>query len=274
MKKILLSTLLMVFAIAFTNAQNVETCANAPVSHWSVGLKGGADYFRAAPSAGSRSDRIHLILGGTLEYSITPLAGIGVELLNNPYGFSNNVQKLDASTFDVVPYLSVNLSNLLIPNRNAFWSKVNIFSESGMGVGFYNYSLNNASTTNGKTMLAKTGLNAEYNISKSLALGLEGQYRYYDRATMGGANFSKGHCEALTATIGLRYKFGAKVKQHARNISMCEYNPKPVPAVDTKAKECYQDAMTRLKAAQDQQKALQQKAQQLEQDIKNISTQK
>lgn len=91
--------------------------------------------------------------------------------------------------------------------------------------------MNNATTVNGTTLLAKTGINAEYNISKSWALGLEGQYRYYDYASMAGLPYSKGNCEAVTATIGLRYKFGASKKPHARNISLSDYNPKPAPVV-------------------------------------------
>lgn len=234
MKKLVFIAVLSVFSTTIASAQDADTTLTAPISHWSIGLKGGANYFRTAPAPATRLERMHLILGGTLEYSITPLVGLGVELLNNPYGGDlNNTTTLDANSFDVTPYLSVNLSNLLSPYRDGFWKRVNIYSESGFGVGFYNYSINNNPEVNSFTLMAKTGINAEYNISKHWALGLEGQYRYYDRANMAGLVLPKGNCEALTATIGLRFKFGAAKKAHARNISMWDFNPRPTPGVNT-----------------------------------------
>lgn len=232
MKKVILFTTLVVLSTAVAVSQEPATNTTTPISHWSLGLKGGTNYFRASPSPATHSERMHLILGGTIDYSINPLVGLGIELMNNPYGGKiDNVTSLDANTFDVTPYLSVNLSNLLSPYRQGFWKKVNIFSETGVGAGFFSYSVNNANPVDGTTFLAKTGINAEYNISKSWALGLEGQYRYYDYTAMAGLPMSKGNSEALTATIGLRYKFGASKKPHARNISLSDYNPKPAPVV-------------------------------------------
>lgn len=275
MKKGMVSSILFVCATVFAAAQDVETCTNVPVSHWSVGLKGGAAYVTVAPTPVRDGDRLHLMLGGTVEYSINPLAGIGLELVDIPYGGDvTPTLSLEANTFDLAPYFSVNLSNLLFPYREGFWKKTNIFSEIGAGYGFYYHSLNNGPTKHASTMLAKAGINAEYNMNEKWALAIEGQYRYYDDADMGGAVIQKGNCEALTVSIGLRYKFNVNGKKHARNISMCEYYPKPAPVDDTKSRELYQDIQNRLKSAQDQQKALQQKALKLEQDIKDLSTQK
>ena len=232
MKKCLFISVMIACNIVFATSQNVENCVNPPVSHWSFGLKAGANYFRALPASSVHVQRIHLILGGTVEYSINPLAGIGIELMNNPYSGKFNTTTLDASILDLLPYFSVNLSNLLSPYRSGFWKKVNIFSETGGGYGLYNYSLNNKPTKYDFTMLAKTGVNIEYNINKLLALGFEGQYRYYDRANLGGAaSLAKGNCEAVTLSIGMRYKFGTKSKQHARNINMCEYDLRPTTTV-------------------------------------------
>ena len=268
MKKIVLSTLLMFCAIFYAGAQTEETCTPASVSHWSIGIKAGTNYFRANPTTLERSDRMHMILGGTLEYDFNPLTGIGIELMNNPYGGDiTSTRTLDANTFDILPYASFNLTNLLLPWRSNSWRKWNVFSETGAGVGFYHYSMNNAPNTNAKTLLAKVGLNAEYNISKTLALGLEGQYRYYDRATMGGQYFQKGYCEGLTASIGLRIKLGANNKQHARNISMCEYNPKPQKVDDMKALACCQDAANNLKNLEQSNAEMEQKLQDLENQL-------
>lgn len=267
MKKITFGILLLLCFFMNANAQT-----NADVSHWSIGLDGGANYFRANPSPASTWDRIHFVLGGTVEYSINPLAGLGVELLNNPIGGEiNATTDLKANSFDVLPYFSVNLSNLLSPSRDGFWKKVNFFGETGAGVGFYQNSINNGAETSSMSLLAKVGLNAEYNLSNSWALSLKGQYRYYDRDNLAGASFSKGNCEALDATIGLRFKLGAKSKQHARSISMNEYYPKV--ASNDRSKACCEDVQQKLKAAQEKQTLLQQKEVQLEQKIKQYSNQ-
>ena len=282
MKNLFLSVMLMTFAAGTTTAQQVIStvpvqavvtttngtgqevvtvvparvdivktptmCDYTPVSHWSFGIKGGANYFRVAPGILSRRDQVHLIAGGTLEYSINPLVGIGLEYMYNPYGHSYQLNAtqtgtLDGRTHDAVVYGSVNLMNLLIPNRTDFWSQMNIYGDAGVGVGFYQYKLSDANNNvivdsrnmgDGvpETVMAKAGLNLEYNLGRTVAIGGEVQYRYYDRANLGGYNMPTGSSDALTATIGLKFKFGATGnKQHARNISMCEYYPKPAPVI-------------------------------------------
>ena len=281
-KKLLLSLMLTTAVVGYTTAQEVITtvpaqavvstntetgqqtvavvpaqvdliktptlCEFTPVSHWSFGIKGGTNYFRVAPGVTSRSDEFHLIVGGTLEYTINPLIGIGVEYMYNPYGHNYQLNatqtgKLEGRTHDAVLYASVNLANLLIPYRTAFWSKMNIYGDAGVGVGFYQFKLSNAagnlivdSRDSGdgvpETPMAKLGLNLEYNLGKVVSVGGEVQYRYYDRANLGGYSMSKGNSDALTATIGLRFKLGGTgSKQHARNISMCEYYPQPAPVI-------------------------------------------
>ena len=265
-------------------------CEFTPVSHWSVGVKGGANYFRVVPGGITRGDLFHFTVGGTLEYTINPLVGLGLEYNYNPYGHSYQINatqtgKLEGRTHDVLMYASVNLANLLIPNRTNFWSKMNIYGDAGVGVGFYQFKLtdaNNALIVDSRnlgdgvpeTMLAKLGLNVEYNISKSIALGGEVKYRYYDRANLGGVNWSKGNCEALTASVGLRFKFGATGnKQHARNITMCEYYPKPAPVIIEKiVKDNTVETMDRLKAIEDENAALNDKIKKMNDEIVVLTT--
>jgi len=291
MKKIYLCILLMATAITYAPAQEavVQTpgmCEFVPVSHWSLGIKGGANYFRVAPGANKRGDAFHLILGGTLEYTINPLVGLGLEYNYNPYGHDFETGKLDGRTHDAIMYTSINFANLLIPYRNGFWSNLNIYGDAGVGIGFYQFKLtdlNNNLIVDSRdvgdgvpeTLMAKMGLNFEYNLSKSLALGVEGQYRYYDRANLGGEYWAKGNCEAATVTIGLRYKFAANGdKQHARNISICEYYPKPVPVViEKESKDDSTEIMERLNAVEAENAALKDKLQKLEDDVKALSTQ-
>ena len=262
-------------------------CNFTPVNHWSLGIKGGTNYFRVAPGGLNRGDLFHLIFGATLEYTINPLVGLGLEYMYNPYGHSyqlNETQNgtLDGRTHDVLVYGSINLTNLLIPYRTDFWSKLSLYGDAGVGVGFYQFKLTDAnqnlivdSRNSGdgvpETMMAKLGLNLEYNVSKSIALGGEIQYRYYDRENLGGYNMLKGNCEALTATIGLRFKFGATGnKQHARNISICEYYPKPAPIILNKiVKDNTIETMDRLKALEDENAILNDKINKLNEDTLN-----
>ena len=313
MKNFLLTLILLIFVVGLTTAQNATTtvtsqnavatdssevallkastaCDFTPVNHWSIGIKGGTNYFRVNPVGMKRGDLFHLILGGTVEYTINPLVGLGLEYEYNPYGHSyqlNSTQTgtLDGRTHDILMYGSINLANLLLPYRTNFWSKMNIYGDAGVGVGFYQFKLTDANQNvivdsrnfgDGvpETMMAKLGLNLEYNVSKSIALGGEVQYRYYDRANLGGYNMSKGNCEALTASVGLRFKFGATGnKQHARNITMCEYYPKPAPVIINKiVKDNTTETLDRLKALEDENALLNAKINKLNEDTLNDAT--
>jgi len=274
----------MAVAITYAPAQEAvvqspATCEFVPVTHWSLGIKGGANYFIVTPFAVKRTDQIHLMFGGSLEYTINPLVGIGLEYNYNPYSHSYYLNgsptgDMVGSTHDAVMYSSINFSNLLTPYRAGFFSKLNIYGDAGVGFGFYNFSLNDAPKSNAVSPMAKVGLNAEYNISKSVSLGVEGQYRYYHRNNLGGIDIGATN-EALTTTIGLRYKFAANGdKQHARNISICEYYPKPVPVViEKESKEDNAEILERLNAIEEENAALKTKLQKLDDDLKTLSMQ-
>lgn len=298
MKKKLLSTMLASMVVSFTIAQEViqsvptdaviikqaTECNFVPVSHWSLGIVGGVNYFRVSPGRLTRSKSMHMIVGGSVEYTINPLVGLGVEYMLNPYGHdyqlnATQIATMEGRTHDAIVYASINLANLLIPNRTNFWSKMNIYGNAGVGLGFYQFKLiadnNNVivdtrNTGDGvpETVMAKAGLNLEFNINKSIALGGEVQYRYYDRANLGGYAMPGASSDALTATIGLRFKLGANGnKQHARNISMCEYYPKPAPVIINKiVKDNTVETMDRLKAIEADNAALNAKVKKMEEE--------
>jgi len=264
-------------------------CEFTPVSHWSFGIKGGTNYFRVAPGVISQSDEFHLIVGGTLEYTINPLVGLGLEYMYNPYNHNFQLDatqrgKLVGRTHDAVIYASVNLANLLIPYRTAFWSKINIYGDAGVGVGFYQFKLsdpagnvivNSRDLGDGvpETPMAKLGLNLEYNISKVIAIGGEVQYRYYDRANLGGYYMSKGNSDALTATIGLRFKLGSTgSKQHVRDLNMSEYSPKPAPVIIEKIiKDNTVETQNRLNALEAKNDSLNEEIKKINNDLASHS---
>ncbi|MDD4970029.1 MAG: OmpA family protein [Paludibacter sp.] len=249
-----------------------STSANtiAPISHWSLGIKGGVNYFRLAASTLNRSYQYHLLVGGTLEYTINPLVGVGLEYTHNPFGCTTPTIVITGGTKDAILYGSINLSNLLIPNRTGK-SKFNVYGDGGVGTAFYNFSLNQGSTQTDLSSMAILGLKVEYSISKSLSLGLEGQYRYYNwKLEQVNTIYNT---EAATATIGLRYKINAAgKKQHVRNISISDYYPKPVPVITEKiVKENTDETLNRLNALEAENAALNSKLNKINENIQSLT---
>jgi len=278
MKKTLLCVLGMVGTFAIASAQEntventlqlQESCGHIPISHWSIGLKTGANYYRMAPVAVSQYDKINLMVGGNIDYTINPLIGIGVEYNFNdytrPYTYMGNEGHLKGGTHDAILYGSVNLSNALSPFRTGFWKNLNIYGDAGTGLAFYFYDMDFGSITSNSTnapatFLGKLGLNAEFTLNKSFNLGFEGQYRFYDTPKM-GFSISNHNNDAFIATIGLRYKFASGTKKHARNINLCEYSPKPTPIINNIVKGDTEETLNRLKAIEQENAALKQKMQ-------------
>lgn len=286
MKKILLSVMLMVGAIAYTSAQQAEAPKTPDVSHWSAGVKAGIDYFRVAPSSTETSYRglpkslspyadnaAYLLPGIFVEYTFNPLFGIGGDFSYLTYNRNTGL----GHTFDFTLYGSANLLNLLAPKRAGFWGKVNINGNLGAGLGLYSYS-NVAGVTdadNAKSPLATVGLNAEYRLSRVLSLGLEGQYRYYFRENLGGQSVNSLGCDALVASIGLRYKFTGKDKTHVRDVSVSDYYPAPAPVVIQKVeqKEVSPELLNRIENIEEDNAAIKAKLQKLESDMQKLSQQ-
>lgn len=247
MKKKLLSFILVFCTVVFVSAQ--EVVGKAPVqgevipnTHWSVSLKAGGSYFRTggiqynyALSFFTRS-RLDFfsVLGGTVEYTFNPIIGLGLDMTYVNYSRWNDINEdrvkdnyLSANTKDVALFGSLNLSNIITPKRTGFWEKLSLYANVGTGIAFYKYDVA-GHVANPSSFLALGGLNLEYNISKSFAIGGELQYRYYAKDDMGYyANYQPtGFCDAALATLNVRYKINATgAKKHVRNINALEYVP-------------------------------------------------
>jgi OmpA-OmpF porin, OOP family len=293
MKKIILSLFLIYVCINSTNSQNeialpvekvnnsnvtTEVIAktssiseNIPVNHWSLAIKGGINYFRISATTINRTDQFHLMVGGSLEYTINPLVGLGLEYTNNPFGCRTHTVVITGGTNDAILFGSVNLSNLLLPNRTGK-SKFNVYGDGGVGFAFYNFSLDHAGNQTDQSGMATLGLNAEYTLSKSLSLGLEGQYRYYNwKLEQVNTIYNT---DALTATLGLRYKFAATgKKQHARNITLSAYSPaQPKVIAEKTGKDNTTEALDRIKALEDENAALNDKIKKMDDNILALTT--
>jgi OOP family OmpA-OmpF porin len=239
--------------VAMADTNELKSTNAADLSHWSLGVKGGTNYYDIFDNPMMRDDQWHLIAGAVLEYTLTPKFGIGAEYEYNPYcaailhnGTDLITPHAEAVTHDASLFASFNLSNIIKPVREGIWKNTNVYANLGGGAGFYNFDTGGKTNLlgSGISPLAYAGLNAEYNISKALAVGLEGQYRYYFDKAMGGIYSQADPNQGGTLSLGLRYKFGANKKQHVRNaaepvkISVADVKTetKPEPIIEIKPK--------------------------------------
>jgi outer membrane protein OmpA-like peptidoglycan-associated protein len=283
MKKISLS-IAFVFAVLSLFAQTQERPTD--LSRWSMGVKGGIDYFRVYPYADNAKEVDYFIKSNYalqaswtapslfLEYSITPYFGIGLDAGYFAYNRgAKSFGGIKGRTIDAALYGSVNLSNLISPQRVGFWRNVNLYANAGLGAGFYKYEFGTGQDGNSISPMALTALNLAFNLGKAWELSLEGAYRYYTKNDLGGLNSPDKGIDALAATIGFRYKFNANKKTHVRNMLPTEYYPLPAPVVihqdsDVKVDPAIYD---RLKGVEDETKAIKDKLQQLEDDLKALA---
>ena len=256
-----------------------DVCGHIDVSHFSLGLKGGANYFSMSPPAPTLYDKFNLGVGAMIDYTINPLYGFGVEYMfsdyTREYVYMTGGGHLKGSTHDIVGYGSLNLSNALAPFRGGFWSNFNVYGDVGGGVALYTTDMNYGTivATSKPIALFKLGLNAEFALSEAINLCLEGQYRQYDATLMGGGTSNRNN-NALMVNIGFRYKFVNSMLKHARNISLCEYSPRPAPVIvnnTTVVKGDTQVTLDRLSAAEKDNADLQQKMRRMQEDANNAN---
>lgn len=266
-------SLLFLVPCATVSAQHIDETA-----HWSLGIKGGADYYRVYPFSGDRADRISWFPALTLEYSFNPIFGIGLE--GGFFNYGRHYEELDyqGHTIDGIIYGSANLANLLAPGRKS--SVFNAYVEAGAGVGFYSYNLGSGYTDYKATMAGTVGLNLEFELGRLWALNLGAQYRMYYDPAMGGAVETpvqfRDYTDALAVSLGLRYKFAAHKRAHMRNTTLNEYYiaPQPVIVVDEtpdiemlrRVESLERDANSNKQKIQQ----LEQRNQQLNQDLQKV----
>jgi len=173
-------------------------------------------------------DMFHFAYGGNVDYLFSPIVGMGLDVTYNSYSRPSLMGYLDGATLDAIVFGSLNLSNFLDPYREGFFKRTNVYATFGPGMNQFHFTLNGAPEVRHTSFIAVCTLSPEYHLSKSVALLLEGQYRYYDRVNMGGPDASKGYSDAISFNVGVRFKLGAlrKDKIHVRNIDMFEWTPK------------------------------------------------
>ena len=234
MKKLLLCVLLIASAMTYTNAQPAAP-APTDAAKWSFALKGGVDYFRVTPMS-TKSDNQFINdaswgLGASIERTVNPLIGYGINF--DWLNFNRNT--VIGKTLDPTLFTSINLTNLFYPKRQS--GKFNVYSNFGVGASFSNYDLAGSmkgyegNTGDQIGAVGTAGLAMEYNISRLIGIGLEGQYRSYSKENLAGLESKDRNDDALTLMATLRFKLGTGTKDHVRGMTMSDYYPAPAPVI-------------------------------------------
>jgi len=226
MKQLFITVLLIAGSIMYTFSQTMTDAA-----HWSLALKGGLNYFNIKPSGDDLIDNGSWGAGTSLEYSINPLIGVGL----NIDWLNFNRSTIKGKTIDPSIFTSINLTNLLIPRRKN--AKLNFYANFGVGIGIGSYSdlilpptlypRVVASSDNVTSTLAYTGIAMEYNVGKLLGIGLESTYRGYITPKTNYLNYND--CYTVVATIRLKLNTGNKT--HVRDMTKNDYYPDPEPVI-------------------------------------------
>jgi outer membrane protein OmpA-like peptidoglycan-associated protein len=280
MKKLLLGVLLIASAVSFTNAQTTQ----AEASKWSFALKGGLDYFRVTPTStttnkvfGSNTLARYVNdaswgAGVSIEKTLNPLFGLGLSVDYLRY----NRNTTTGYTIDPTLFGSVNLTNLLLPHRSS--AKFNLYTNLGVGAAFYTGEPINTSIGTKKSSISPvgtSGLLAEWNLSRKLALGVEGGYRTYLRENLGGTVTPEDkdkNNDAWTGLVSLRFKLGS-LASHVRDMTMDQFYP-VAPPVEKKIENPFDDSALKsgLDNASKRLGDIEGRLAALEQGLKDLST--
>jgi OOP family OmpA-OmpF porin len=275
MKKLFLSVLLIASAITFTSAQSATVGTSPEVSKWSIAVKGGGDYFRVTPMSTYGSSQMDKYindaswgLGVSIEKTFNPLFGLGLDLDYLNY----NRNTLKGYTIDPTLFGSLNLTNLFFPHREK--SIFNWYYKLGGGAAFYDGTPANTIGVERSSVspVGATSLLFEWNLSKRVALGVEGGYRTYLKEDLGGivvpADKDKNN-DAWTALINLRFKLGSST--HVRDLTLDKYYP-ALPPVVKQVENPYDDSqlVNRMDNLDRQNQDIQNRLSKLEDDVKAL----
>ncbi|MFV0471686.1 MAG: OmpA family protein [Paludibacteraceae bacterium] len=264
------------------NAKNDESLyykKEKKESHWSITLEGGINRFDGDIIQGYNSlipdGKNKLTLGGSVEYTLTPVWSMGVDYYYLPLaGHANysggNYAEFDANMHNINYFMSFNLLKAFYKNTKTKWG---LWLNAGLGYAWYksNYFTTREGMTikdghgntyidfsdtidDGRTFAIPVGLLAEYNISKNLAIGAKLYYRGFNRDVI-EQRIQHGVTNDFLemATLQLRWKFDAHDRNHTRNINVTEFNgeifpplkPQKIPNLQPKI-DSLQNALNKL----------------------------
>jgi len=195
---------------------------NSPIfdkngARWSLGVKGGIDYFFVNPDAEDLTKFSTFILQASWvapvifgEYTYNDIFSFGLESGYFAYNRGGSKGTYAGGTIDAALYASFNFSNIANKNKFGSSSRVSWYGNVGLGCSYYhykNYYKNSIGIKEGDgfTPLGFTSIICAINLTNNWELFAEGQYRAYIAKNMGGESV-KAFTSAIAGFFGVRFK--------------------------------------------------------------------
>lgn len=242
----------------YNTAENKHVATDC--SHWSLIFDGGFNSFDGDFS----SEMKHPVYAPTvrmgIEYYFTPAIGLGIDYVFDIYRVTGDRSAgpnadilLKGMMHKAGAYLAVDLMSSFSPRaeRKLF----SLLLLAGGGAGWFKNSIYYPDAVKGNTANADPlskdtykahpflmgGVDFEFNLCRSIALGVKGTYSYFTRDDVDGRGFegmnsiaSKNNDGIFDVTLSLRYKIDAVHKTHVRNIASDRMLDKQLAANEAK----------------------------------------
>lgn len=228
-------------------AENDEVATK--FAHWSIIPHVGFNAFDGDFNTEMKHAVSYPDAGLAVEYSFTPVWSVGVDYMFSRYGVTGKGGKhadvlLRGFMHQAGAYISMDVITLFFPRAKR--KIVNIEPYGGAGFAWYRNEVmyNDASrgntaayvwddgTVGPKSMdkystapFIRAGMNVEFNLNRTLALGIRAQYNYFLNDYVDNRGFSgpqsiasKGNDGIIDVTLNMRIKIAAVSKTHERNV--------------------------------------------------------
>lgn len=212
-------------------------------SHWSLLLEAGFNAYDGDFNTEMKHPVGFPSAGVSLEYTFTPFIGLGVNYMFSKYhvtGIENYSADplLDGMMHKTGVYLPVDLVSCFFPRAKHKLFSVQLIA--GGGLAWYTNTVFYTQEDRGNTLnvvpnslngeykffpYVNVGANIEFNLGRSIGLGVKGMYNYFTRDDVDGrfGGASVNNDGIVDVTISLRYKINAHKKSHERNVGSHDY---------------------------------------------------
>lgn len=257
-KSLFIASLLCFSMVLFAQEQQEESAKgvhpyNIPAdgeyskvySHWSLVPQIGFNIFDGDFNSEMKHAISYPNVGIALEYSFTSAWNFGVDYMFNRYHVTGASDKawnadvlLNGYMHELGAYLSLDLISLFFPRAKK--KIVGIQPLVGVGYGWYRNTVMYDDDARGRTAYSeptkmtkysgaffiRAGVNLEFNLNRTLALGVRAQYNYFVNDYIDGRGYrgaravaSKNNDGIFDITLNMRIKFEARPETHVRNIT-------------------------------------------------------
>ncbi len=231
-----------------------HTANAAPMdSHWTLYLDAGGNWFDADYSA----DMVNAIYAPTVglgfNYNFNSTWGLGLEGLYSTHRIKNKEENskdplFKADMFRLQALSSFDIFNAWIPDNPSKIFALNVLLGGGVGIykrGTYSEYPDINSTQPSKSKkddgfnvcpLVTMGADFQFNLSRSISLGLKATYSYFAKDDIDGRIKGTNNDGIVDLALSLRYKIDATKKSHVCNVADEE-------KFETRMNKTKQDAM-------------------------------